>query len=104
MDYKDLDDYYERLGMNVNPESAAKRFHVWTELGGLGQLLNRGLIDIDFIPTNIQGIVIRQWEKWEPLIMERRERVEGMENRDVYFEYLYNEVVKYRKEHPEITV
>jgi len=104
MDVKDYEDYRENWNMYKNPEAAAKRFHVWTELDGLGQLLSEGLISIDFIPPNIQRIVMLHWEKYGPVIKEIRNQDEEQKDRNVYFEYLYNEVIKYRKEHPELII
>ena len=104
MDVKDYEDYRENWNMYKNPEAAAKRFHVWTELDGLGQLLSEGLISIDFIPPNIQRIVMLHWEKYGPILVEIRNQDEEQKDRNVYFEYLYNEVIKYRKEHPELII
>jgi hypothetical protein len=82
MDVKDHDDYVENWSMYKNPEAAAKRFHIWTELDGIGHLLSEGLISMDFIPPIIQRNVINQWEKWGPIIKERR-LDEGHRNRQV---------------------
>jgi hypothetical protein len=70
MEYKNYDDYWKKWGMFKDPESAAKRMHIWTELDGLGQLLRGGLIDLDFIPRIIHAVVINQWDKWGQLIIE----------------------------------
>ena len=72
MEYKDFADFQDKWSMAKNPEAAAKRLHVWTELDGLGQLLNKGLISIEFIPTLTLAIVIIQWEKWARAHIQRK--------------------------------
>jgi hypothetical protein len=105
MDVKDYEDYRENWSMYKNPEAAAKRFHVWTEIDGLGQLLSEGLISIDFIPAIIYRTVKLHWEKYGPIIKEIRNREGGEQrNRNVYFEYFYNEIIKYQNENPEIII
>jgi len=100
-EFDDFEDFHRKLRMNVNPEAAAKRLHVMTELEGIGHLLSRGLIDMDFIPPIIMGITKNFWEKWGPIEVEQR-RIRNNPRRSEYVEYLYNEVVKYMEEHPEL--
>lgn len=103
MEYKDFADFQLKWNMENNPEGAAKRLHVWTELDGLGQLYSRGLISLDFIPPIVHQIVVLQWEKWEYIINEQRKNNDDLRDRLVYFENIYNEIIKYRKDNPEIT-
>jgi len=46
-------------------------------------------------------VTMNFWEKWGPIEIEQR-RYTNNPRRSEYLEYLYNEVVKYRKEQPEL--
>jgi hypothetical protein len=71
----------------------------WYE--GLGVLVKENLLDIRVVALLLTGLVIQFWDKFIPIIDETREAFETprflSEN-----EYLYNQLMKYIKEHPEI--
>ena len=102
-EFDDFDDFHRKWSVHANPEAAAKRLHINTELSGIGHLLHRGLLDLDFIPTIALAAATNFWEKWGPIEIEQR-RVMNNPRRSEYVEYLYNEIVKYREEHPELVI
>ncbi|UCE38751.1 MAG: hypothetical protein JSW00_05850 [Thermoplasmata archaeon] len=72
-------------------------------LEGLGVLVRENLLDIKFIALLIGGGVKRHWEKIAPYVYELREK--GKAPRVfTEFEYLYDEVMKYAEEHPELGI
>jgi hypothetical protein len=101
MEFDDFEDYRRKWGMDANPEASAKKLHVLTELDGLWHLLNRGLIELDFVPPLAMTVAVRFWEKWGPIEVELR-GILNNPRRSEYVEYLYNEIIKYLEEHPEL--
>ena len=73
----------------------------WYE--GLGVLVRENLLDIRVVSLLLTGLVIQFWEKFIPVIDGARE---AWESPRVFIEaeYLYNQLKKYIKEHPEIQV
>ena len=65
--------------------------------GELGTLVHDGVVEIGQI-FNLQGIMpIILWEKWEPIIIEERKRV-NWEDSYMHFEYLGKRLKSYFKE------
>ena len=71
----------------------------WYE--GLGVLVKENLLDIRIVALLMTGLVIRFWDKLIPVIDEVREVHLGPRFW-IETEYLYNQLKKYIKEHPEI--
>ncbi len=101
--WNDYDDYQRKYSYQSNPEAAMNRniFGSWLE--GVGVLVKRKLIDPSFIDDLISGPIIVYWEKFKPIFIEGRKRMnypmwgEGTE-------YLYDQVKPIAdKEHPEYT-
>jgi len=67
---------------------------------GIGFILKKELIDVNYIDDLLRHSILMIWEKYEPLPKESR----GVMNRSVYenFEYLVNELKKYIEKHPEL--
>jgi len=103
LEFEDFEDFIRKYGMEADPETSASRFRVLTELSGIGHLLHRGLIEIEFIPQVIMEVTKNFWEKWGPIELEMR-RYSNNPRRSEYVEYLYKEVTKYREEHPELQI
>ena len=60
-------------------------------LEGIGVLMKKGLIDPSIVDDLMSGVIIRYWEKYEPLILEYRKRYDWPQS-DEYVEYLYNKI------------
>ena len=64
-------------------------------------MVKRDLVDIGMVYDLIADSIIVMWEKIGPIFKNTRERVQTPYLYDD-FEYLYDEIIKYRKEHPEL--
>ena len=86
-----------------NPEGrkAIGTLGSWYE--GLGVLVKENLLDIRIVALLLTGLVIRFWDKFIPIIDEAREAF-GSPRFYIETEYLYNQLMKYIEEHPEIRV
>ena len=73
----------------------------WYE--GLGVLVRENLLDIRVVALFMTGLVINFWDKFTQIIEELRE-VSGLPRYFIETEYLYNQLMKYIKEHPEIQI
>ena len=111
-------DYLEALGkLNDLEWSTAEDFiEVWKTpegrmtirtLGnwyeGLGTLVKENLLDMRVVALLITGLVIQFWDKFIPVIDEVREALEWPRFY-IEAEYLYDQLMKYIEEHPEIQV
>jgi len=67
----------------------------------LGILVKEKLLDIRIVSLFMTGNVISFWDKIKPFIGEMRELI-GWQRAFVETEYLYNELMKYLKQHPEL--
>ena len=65
-------------------------------LDGVGLLLRDGLLDADRVYDLMDTAVIPQWEKYGHIIKEIRN--EGWPDAEEGFEYLYDEIMKVRKQ------
>ena len=68
---------------------------------GVGALVKEGLLDIKFVALLICGQTINLWEKFAPFADEIREYVKNKRWASEW-EFLYNELIKYLDEHPEL--
>jgi len=101
LDVEDYDDFLVKFDHSINPESFGRRGEIWYSYNVIGYLLMDGDIDIKKA-WRLAGITsVMQWEKWSDIILELRER-QNIPSYFVGFEHLYKELIKYRKEHPEL--
>jgi hypothetical protein len=71
----------------------------WLE--GTGVLVREGYLDIRVIAELMSASVKTSWEKWGPAMIEYR-KVFNMPREYVELEYIYNALMKYYEEHPEL--
>jgi hypothetical protein len=71
----------------------------WYE--GLGTLVKENLLDMRVVALLLTGHVILYWDKFIPVVDEVREALEWPRF-CIETEYLYDQLIKYIKEHPEI--
>ena len=97
-EWKDMDDFENKYGYKTNMDAYSKRTSMYAYFEGMGLLLRRGLIDIQFVYDLSGGNIMRIWEKMEPVIMHyrsinrsRRNEWHSANSWDD-FEYLYNEI------------
>ena len=68
---------------------------------GVGVLVREELLDVKYVALLICGMTIILWEKFSPFVDEIR-RYSNSRRWASEWEYLYNELIKYLEEHPEL--
>jgi len=68
---------------------------------GVGALLREGLLNIRMVALVAASGIIGDWEKYKDVIYEWRKRTNDRTSRSEW-EYLYNTIMKYLEEHPEL--
>jgi len=68
---------------------------------GLGVLVKEGLLEVRMVALLFCGMTRMFWEKYQPILEEGRASM-GHFRWFSETEYLYNELIKYLKEHPEL--
>ena len=98
----DYEDFMRRYDSAVNPDSLSKRNHIWYGYHCIGLLLKDGVITIDLVNDLVGLTAMLQWRKWRGIIEDIRTN-QGFPQYFSGFEYLYKELERYQKEHPEKT-
>ena len=100
-EWENYEDWWGKYGADNNP----KAFSDWNSIAGycdgIGVLLKKNLVDIEMIDELLANTVISLWDKMGPNILEARDyrgswRI-PLGVLHMNFEYLYNELVKYRE-------
>jgi hypothetical protein len=101
-EWTDYDDFMEKYGMVTNRERYTATFSKLVGFHeGIGVLVKEGYLNIRLIALMVAGVTVRFWEKVEPVVLEGRVK----ENAPRWLsetEYLYNELMKYIEDHPEL--
>jgi hypothetical protein len=94
---------YEEWLERYRNDAEYKRAYLWfTEIyEGMGVSVRLGHVDIRLVAQYNTKFVLRWWEKYKDVIYERRKMLNDRRYRSEW-EYLYNELVKYLEEHPEL--
>ncbi len=102
------DDYDEYITIADfrNPDSADTEFleaqsYVSSFYEGLGVFVKEGLVDIRMIALTMTYMTKSYWEKLAPIVYEGRKRM-NYPRWLSEFEYLYDVLMKYIEEHPEL--
>jgi hypothetical protein len=122
-EWKDIDDFFEKYGLENNPEAWLNFTTKAAYFNGIGILLKRNLIDIrlldDLLTNSVErhwnalkmGPILLEWRKRLPLQRERRGWIQDPEYSDHVhdsttnttfngFDYLYTRLMEYRETHP----
>ena len=97
---KTIDDYYEWAS---DPENMRTRVIMGTFYEGVGVLVKENLIEMRMVAELMTGPIMQFWAMFGPIIDEMRVR-DNFPRALSETEYLYDELMKYVKEHPEIQV
>lgn len=101
MEFKDYNDFLDKYGIENNPEAWDHINALITFSEGVGTLVKTGNLPVDDVYTLMGGLTILLWEKFEPI----KEQIREHNNYPRWAsetEYLYNELMKYLEEHPEL--
>lgn len=105
VEWRDFKDFKEKYhGKDIEVMSAYTS--VMTFYESIGVIVRNGLIDIDKVYSLLPAIKMT-WERYEPLIMGDREMfteytLQGRKGAWDGFEFLYNEIIRYDQQQPEI--
>ena len=99
-------DEYNMLANFAYPESSDKEFleavnYVTSFYEGLGVFVKEGLVGIRLVALTMTFMTRSLWEKLAPVVYEGRKR-HNYPRMLSEFEYLYDELMKYVEEHPEL--
>jgi hypothetical protein len=97
MEWKDYDDFEKKYGSDNNLDNYGKRMFFFYTFESMGKLLKEGLVDSETLYGVIGITVMTLWIKFLPTIAENRRRYTGRTGWQD-FEYLYNELVKIKKQ------
>jgi len=111
-EWEDFDDFWEKYGIDTNPEAWVKWLSVVSYFHGIGVLLKQGLIDIVLVEELLVNIIFISWLRMGPIVEGFRDNVAGQRfdgltsssRYDSYsgFDYLYNELRKREPKYSEI--
>jgi hypothetical protein len=95
-EWEDFEDYSQKYGQSSNPEAFNKFIRLADVFQSLGAFVEDGVFDIKTVYNHSGFSIIPAWEKMEPLIRGMRTL---FNNPTIYpqFEFLYNELIKYRE-------
>jgi hypothetical protein len=84
-----------------DPEYQKAFYWLASSCNALGTLIQEGIIDVHILAVfNAEGFIYN-WEKHRDLVYEHRKRWKA-KRYGVMWEYLYDELLKYLEEHPEL--
>lgn len=96
LEWEDFEDYWKKYGMSVNPEATSMIHSVGNYFEGIGVLVKEKMIDIKLVDDLMTGLVMRYWEKMEPIIKQQRIVFNWPEAYE-WTEYLYNKIKSLQK-------
>ncbi len=97
MEWKNLDDFYEKYDSSVNVKNFAARWNLWHAMDAAGLLMKKGLIDREMAYYLMGGYWgLWTWKKFEDIIKDQRVR-NNIPELGIWFEYLANEIAKTRE-------
>jgi hypothetical protein len=93
MSWENLEEAYKKYNYQANPEAMVSVNSVAAYFNGVGVLISQGLIDIELVDELLSSIIILQWEKLEPIIIDMRLKTNSPQLH-TNFETLYKEIKK----------
>ncbi len=100
-EWEGVDDFYDKYGPETNIDAYSMWASLFNYFKGIGVLVKRKQMDISVVYDLMSSFLIPYWTRWEPIIKVHRERYSVPTAWDGV-EYLYNELMKYIEEHPEL--
>ena len=100
-EFRDFEEYSEKYGRYNNPEAHNTLTSLIVFFEGIGTLVKTRDLPIDRVYLLMGGLTIILWEKFE-LVKEQIREDLNFPRWACETEYLYNELIRYRAEHPEL--
>ena len=103
VEWKGYEDFTESIGFNQTEytDLGNELIHVSSFYEGVGVMVKEKMLDIHIIAVMMSAMTRILWEKLESFVYKHRETADIPRWLSEY-EYLYNELMKYHKEHPEL--
>jgi hypothetical protein len=95
MEWDDYDDFERKYGSDNNEDSYAERYSYWYFMNNIGFLLHENLINVRTANAIVSQFAMWSWDKFKDVIQMQRE-VYDMPDFMEWFEYLAEELTKYR--------
>jgi hypothetical protein len=73
LQWTDFDDFVKKYDSSVNPQSYAKRASLWAICNSIGLQVRSGVIALEAIDSNTQGVIVSLWKRFKPIIVKYRE-------------------------------
>ena len=99
--FETAEDYTELQNKGGEEYKAFGVFGIYYE--GMGVLVRENLVDIRLVSQLMSGSIMWFWERFEKGWRDSR-RVFNWPRMCVSLEYLYNRIIEYSKEHPELQI
>jgi hypothetical protein len=98
-EFSNYDEWLEKY----NSDSEYRKAFLWMSYvyEGIGVFLKEGLVNIRLIALFMAGVTRLFWERYRDVIYRERDRM-GYRRFASEWEYTYNELMRYMKEHPEV--
>jgi hypothetical protein len=92
--WNDYDDWEHKYGPPDNIDTWSRIESIGVYIEGIGVLVEEELIDLRLVNNLLHDQIITLWEKYEPIVKERRRRYSGSRRSGDSMEYLYNRVTQ----------
>jgi hypothetical protein len=92
---------YQKIWVNHEIAKILRRYLAWVE--GIGVLVRENYLDIKVVAGLMSGNIKQHWEKQAPYVLEMRE-LHNIPRLFIEWEYLYDALMKYGEEHPELNI
>lgn len=102
IEYKDFDDFWAKYGVDVNPDFWMRDSSIFTWYENVGVLVKEGMLNMRLVALSWAGASRMVWEKLEPILPQLRKQF-NYPRMWSETEYLFRELIKYMKEHPELS-
>ena len=95
MEWSDYDDFERKYGSDNNEDAYAERYSFWYFMNNIEFLVHEDLISIKSANAIVSQFAVWNWVKFKDVILTQR-KVYDMPDFMVWFEYLADELTKYR--------
>ena len=93
--WKDYEDFHRKYWLKTDVDQLAEWYSFLTQFNDFGYMLKLGITDIETMYQINYPSIVFLWEKFKPIIVERRRRDEYSQIEMQWFQYLAEELVKY---------
>jgi hypothetical protein len=92
--WNDYEDWERKYGPPDNIDTWSRIESIGAYIEGIGVLVEEELIDLRLVNNLLHDQIIMLWEKYGPIVKERRRRYSGSRRSGDSMEYLYNRIIQ----------